>query len=208
MLSKRQLSYPLLLRLRWLVHVSGLLVMVALGYAAWRFHTSIQAWRVEMEQNIEQDQQILLHATKIEEQLAEAIQQREISSASFRDLRDRVPSRLIDSDILKELERFVTACDCKLLDFRPVGSQIINSSELKCQVRSFQLSMEGSYTGLFAFARQLDDFPFLIQLRKLHWVAPTATDSSSRIELEVGILFEPQWGESVLVSVREKIDDP
>jgi Tfp pilus assembly protein PilO len=201
MLSKWQLSYPLLRRLRWLVHVSGLLVLIALGYAGWRFHTSIQAWRVEMEQDIEQDQQTLLQATKIEEQLAEAMQSREVTSASFRALRDRVPSRLIDSDILKELERILTACNCKLLDFRPVGSQVINTTELKCQVRSFQLSMEGSYTGLFAFARQLDEFPFLIQLRKVHWVAPTESNSSSRIELEVGILFEPQWGESALVSV-------
>jgi Tfp pilus assembly protein PilO len=200
MLSKWQLSYPTLLRLRWGAHVVGILAMLALGYVGWQFRVSIQAWRTEMEEEIAQDQQILSEAMRIEEQLAEAIRNRESTSVSFRALRERVPTRLVDSDILQELERIVTACDCKLNDFRPVGSQLINTSELKCQIRSFQLSMEGSYTGLFAFAQQLDEFPFLLQLRKVHWVAPTASQSTSRFELEIGILYEPQWGESKLVS--------
>ena len=200
MRNRWQLSYSVLVRLRWLVHAAGFLGILTLGYASWQVSSSIQEWRTQIEEQIARDQQTLREAKKIEQQLAEAMMHSENTSASFRSLRSRVPNRLIDSDIVRELSKVIAACDCKLNDFHPVGRQVINTSELKCQVRSFQLSMEGSYAGLFAFARQFDDLPFLMQLRKLHWFAPIATQSNMRIELEIGILYEPQWGESTLLA--------
>lgn len=202
MLSKTQFSYLTLQRMRWCVHVIGVLAIASLTYIGWQVQASIQERHARMEQEIEQDRQLLREMKKIEEQLAEALQSRDQISASFRALRDRVPIRLVDSEILKSVEEIVAGCGCKLNDFRPIGSQMIESKELKCRVRSFQLSMDGSYAGLFSLARELDDFPFLIQLKRLHFSAPSNNDGSSRIDLEIGILYAPEWRQSELVSTE------
>lgn len=202
MSSKIQFSSISLQRLRWCVHVVGVLAIAGLAYIGWQLQASIQVRHARMEQEIEQDRQLLREMKKIEEQLAEALQSRDQISASFRALRDRVPVRLVDSEILQAIEGIVSECDCKLNDFRPIGSQVIESKELKCKVRSFQLSMDGSYAGLFSFTRELDGFPFLLQMKRLHFTAPTNNHGTSRIELEIGILYAPEWGQSELVSAE------
>lgn len=175
-------------------------MLVLVGYAGWQLQSSIQDWHGNLERAFKQDAQLLQDETQIESQLSDAIRRRDTESASFRALRDRVPARLVDSDILRELEKVVSACDCTLNDFRPISSQIIDTKDLKCRVRSFHLSMQGSYPGLFAFARALDDLPFLVQLKRLHLAAPSENRPISVIELEIGILYEPEWGTSELVS--------
>ncbi len=205
MLSRTQFSYSALQRMRWCVHVAGVLAVVAIAYLGWQVQSSIVVRHARMEQEIEQDRQLLREMKNIETQLAEASQSRDQISASFRALRDRVPVRLVDSDILQSIEAVVSACGCKLNDFRPIGSQVIESKELKCKVRSFQLSMDGSYAGLFSFTQKLEDLPFLMQLKRLHLAAPTNNSDTSRIDLEIGILYAPEWGESELVSAdRDK----
>lgn len=200
MLSNRQLSYPVLKQLRLAVHVVGILALVGTTWVAWGIRNSIQSWQSSIEEQVFVDVQLLRETAKIESQLEEALETRDRVSASFRGLRDRVPARLIDSDILKQIDKIVSACDCKLNDLRPIGNQRVETKELKCKVRSFQLSMSGTYVGLFAFARALDDFPFLLQLKKLHLAAPQESESRCRIELEIGVLYSPEWAESELVT--------
>jgi hypothetical protein len=202
MLSNTQFSYSTLQRLRWFIHVAGIFAVAAFAYLGWQVQSSILAWHSQMENEIEQDRQLLGEMQKIEEQLTDAMRSRDRISASFRELRDRVPSRLVDSDILQSVEEIVAACECKLNDFRPIGSQVIETKEIKCTVRLFQLNMEGSYTGLFAFTRELNRFPFSLHVKRLHLIAPTDSNPRSRIDLEIGILCAPEWGESELVSAK------
>ncbi|MFN9853009.1 MAG: hypothetical protein ACK57P_14435 [Planctomycetota bacterium] len=201
MLNKWKLSHPVLERLRWIVHIVGVLMMGTLGYLGWHVRESIQSWHSRMEYEVQQDSELLENTARIESQLDEAMQDRDQISASFRRLRDRVPVRLVDSDILGELEKVVAVSHCKLNDFRPMGNQTIDTKDLKCKVRSFQLSLNASYAGLFAFARSLEDFPFLVYLKKLRLITPTANKKGCTIDLELGILFAPEWSESELVSV-------
>lgn len=201
MLSDWKLSYPILQRLRWTIHIAGVVILTSVGYVGWHLRCSIQEWHARMEQEIEQDTELLENTAKIQEQLDDALSNRDSASASFRALRERVPIRLVDSEILSELEKVVAACDCKLNDFRPISNQVIETKELKCKVRSFHLSMNGSYKGLFAFARDLDQLPFLVQLKRLQLLAPSDNKPSCFIELELGILYSPEWGDSELVYV-------
>lgn len=200
MLNKIQFSHSTLQRIRACVHVAGVLAIVASSFLGWQIQSSIVVRHARMEEEIEQDRQLLREMKNIEKQLAEASQSRDQLSASFRALRVRVPVRLVDSDILQSIVEVVTACGCKLNDFRPIGSQVIESKELKCKVRSFQLSLDGSYAGLFSFTQKLEGLPFLLQLKRLHLAAPTNNSETSRIDVEIGILYAPEWGESELLS--------
>ncbi len=200
MLNRMRFSSPTLQRLSYSLHFAGLAALIGFGFLGWKIQASIQDWRLAMEQDIERDRQLISDMERIESQFDQAITMRDDVSATFRALRERVPRRLIDSDILRELEKMVTACDCKLNDFRPIGSQNVDTKELKCKVRSFQLSMNGSYAGLFELAQELETFPFLLQIKKLHLSAPADGHSDSRIEMEIGILYEPEWGESELIT--------
>jgi hypothetical protein len=200
MLNNWKLSHPVLERLRWIVHIVGLLMMGTLGYLGWHVRESILTWHSRMEYEVQQDTELIENTARIESQLEEAMQSRDRISASFRRLRDRVPVRLVDSDILRELEKVVAECHCKLNDFRPMGNQAVDTKDLKCKVRSFQLSLNASYAGLFAFARSLEDFPFLVYLKKLRLITPTASKKGCTIDLELGILYAPEWRESELVS--------
>jgi hypothetical protein len=200
MLNNWKLSHPVLERLRWVVHIVGVLMMATLGVLGWQVRDSILSWHSRMEYEVQQDSELLENTARIESELEEAMQNRDQISVSFRRLRDRVPVRLVDSDILRELETVVAACHCKLNDFRPMGNQAIDTKNLKCKVRSFQLSLNASYAGLFAFARSLEDFPFLVYLKKLRLITPTANKKGCTIDLELGILFAPEWSESELVS--------
>jgi hypothetical protein len=202
MLNNWKLSHPVLERLRWVVHIVGVLMMGTLGVLGWQVRDSILSWHSGMEYEVQQDRELLENTARIESELEEAMQNRDQISVAFRRLRDRVPARLVDSDILRELETVVAACHCKLNDFRPMGNQAIDTKDLKCKVRSFQLSLNASYAGLFAFARSLEDFPFLVYLKKLRLITPTANKKGCTIDLELGILYAPEWNESELVSTN------
>lgn len=196
MLSNTRLSCATLKKLRWSVHLAGTLIMVGAILSGWKIQALMQNWYSSVEEEIQGHAQALRDNDKIESQLQESLRSRDSVATVFRSLRDRVPARLVDSDILGELEKVVEACDCKLNDFRPAGNEVINTPDLKCKVRSFQLSMNGTYADLFKFATELDTFPFLLEVKKLHVLAPSDGKRDSRIELEIGILYAPEWAES------------
>jgi len=196
MLSDTRLSCSTLKKLRWSVHLCGTLLMVGSMLAGWKIQALMQDWYSSVEAEIQGNAQALRDGDKIESQLQETMRSRDAVASSFRSLRDRVPVRLIDSDILGEMEKVIEACDCKLNDFRPAGNEVINTPDLKCKVRSFQLSMNGTYASLFEFVSELDAFPFLLEVKKLHVSAPSEGKRDSRIELEIGILYSPEWAES------------
>ena len=196
MLSNMRLSCSTLERFRWSVHFAGILIILGSLLGGWKIQSLLQNWYSGMEEEIQAHTQSLSDVAKIDLQLQESLRSRDTVASSFRSLRDRVPDRLIDSDILCELEKVIDACGCKLNDFRPAGNEVINTPDLKCKVRSFQLSMNGAYAGLFAFASELDRFPFLLEVKKLHVLAPADNKHDSRIELEIGIVYAPEWVES------------
>ena len=196
MLSSNRLSCSTLKKLRWSVHLAGSLIMVGTMLAGWKTQSLVQDWYSSVEEEIQGHAKALRDVDKIDTQLRESLRSRDTVASSFRSMRDRVPVRLIDSDILGELEKVVDACNCKLNDFRPAGNEVINTPDLKCKVRSFQLSMNGTYASLFEFASKLDAFPFLLEVKKLHVLAPSDGKRDSRIELEIGILYSPEWAES------------
>lgn len=196
MLNNSRLSCSTLEKLRWTVHVAGFFVLIGALLASWKTHSMLQFWYSSVEHEIQAHTQALRDVDKIESQLQDSLRSRDIVAASFRALRDRVPARLIDSDILRELEKVINACDCKLNDFRPGGNEVISTTDLKCKVRSFQLNMNGTYSGLFALVSELDTLPFLLEIKKLHVLAPTDGKRDSRIEMEIGILYSPEWAES------------
>ncbi|MFN7626000.1 MAG: hypothetical protein ACK5PZ_04145 [Pirellula sp.] len=197
MQSNTRFSCSTLKKLRWSVHVAGTLIMVGAVLAAWKSHSLTKDWYTSIEEEIQGHAQALRDVDKIESQLQESLQSRDHVATSFRSMRDRVPVRLIDSDILGQLEKVVEACNCTLNDFRPAGNEMINTPDLKCKVRSFQLSMNGTYASLFELVSELEALPFLLEVTKLHVLAPSDGKRDSRIELEIGILYSPEWGESV-----------
>jgi len=195
MLSNMRLSCTTLKRFRWSVHLAGILIIVGSLLGGWKSQSLLQSWYSGMEEEIQAHTQSLSEVDKIDSQLQESMRSRDMVASSFRSLRDRVPDRLIDSDVLGELEKVIDACGCKLNDFRPAGNEVVNTPDLKCRVRSFQLSMNGTYAGLFAFSSELDTFPFLLEVKKLHVLAPADSKPDSRIELEIGILYAPEWAD-------------
>lgn len=104
----------------------------------------------------------------------------------YTDLRERIPKKIVDSDVLASIRNTALSSKCSLHDFRP--TQTVEHKEFK--TRSFELHMEGSFSSLFQFFESMNDIPYAYHVGRFKIKESANPGGTCQAEMELSIVFD------------------
>lgn len=147
-------------------------------------------------ERIASDRQECISLCKSEDEFAEAVtqaqEQRERLEKEYRSMLERIPAKIVDSDILSSVRGMAISSHCSLLDFRPIATQ--NHKEF--QTRSFDLHLEGRFQSLFRFFESMQRVPYNYQVTRFKVSESSNPSGICRFDLEMKIIFDHIWAKS------------
>jgi len=124
--------------------------------------------------------------------VAQAEKRQERLEKEYRSILERIPAKIVDSEILSSVRSLALSSHCNLLDFRPVATQ----SHKEFLTRSFELHLEGGFRSLFQFFDALQRVPNIYQVARFKISESSNPDGLCRFELELKVVFDHIWAQS------------
>lgn len=163
-----------------------MLVFIAGGYVLQcRIGHSVEA----MEANSQDCIELCQSETDLRSALDQAQKHHAKLEQEFDSLVNRIPKKVVDSEVLSTVRGIAQATNCNILDFRPTSTQ----KQKDFQTRAFELHLEGGFNGLFEFFESLQRAPFVCQIGRFKIMEPTPPDGACRFDLELKVVFDHVW---------------
>ena len=120
----------------------------------------------------------------------------ELLQSEYRLSLERIPSKIVDSELLSSVRGLAQATRCTLLNFRPSETHV----QPEFHTRSFELQLEGKFKDLYAFFDSLDRVPYVYHVRRFKISEPSGPGGACKIDLELKVVFNHVWskGEKAL----------
>ncbi len=126
------------------------------------------------------------------EAFAQAQEQHELLEDEYRSMLERIPAKIVDSEILSSVRGKAIASHCTLIDFRPISTQ--NHKEF--QTRSFDLHLEGRFKSLFQFFESMPRVPYNYQVTRFKVSESSNPSGNCRFDLEMKVVFDHIWAKT------------
>lgn len=117
-------------------------------------------------------------------------QQNDVMEEDYRELISKIPTRVVDSDVLSSIRGIAQSTQCSLIDFRPGSTQ----KNVDYQTRSFELHLEGRFKELFCFFESLPQVSFAHQIGRYKIIESASAVGPCRLDLELKVVFDHVWG--------------
>ena len=178
-----------IMRTERLLH-AGMVVLMVIGVAGGSALRNAIAQTVEhLESNIAESTSLCVQ----EQELVEAIEQGQKRQGElerkYQAMLDRIPKKIVDSEVLASVRGTALSSNCNMTDFRPTATQ----PQKEFQTRSFAIHLEGQFSRLFQFFESLHQLPYVYQVGRLRIQEPSVPGGACRCELELRVVFDHVW---------------
>ncbi len=190
MISKFWMNNPLLWNER-LLHACMAVVMLFGVAGCFVVHCAVAQYVDRIASDTEECADLLNSEHEFTEAVIQAQQRQELLEKEYRSLLDRIPAKIVDSEVLSSVRRMAITARCNLLDFRPTATQ--NQKEF--QTRSFDLRLEGQFKSLFQFFETLRGVPYVYQVSRFKVSESSNPGGLCRLELELKVVFDHIWAQ-------------
>jgi hypothetical protein len=110
----------------------------------------------------------------------------------YRSILDRIPNKVVDSEVMSLIRGVALSSNCSLVNFRPTATQKLADF----QTRSFDLHLEGQFTHLFLFFEKLLSSQLVYQISRFKILESSVPGGSCRIDIELKIVFDHVWAKT------------
>lgn len=159
--------------------VAGISFGLAIRYSLAQDVDRLMADTAECESLSEQEKE-LTEAVALTAKRSESLEK------EYANLLERIPKKMVDSDVLASIRNTALNSKCSLNDFRP--TQTVEHKEFK--TRSFELHIEGSFSSLFQCFESMRDIPFAYHLSRFNIKEPTKPGGACHANMELNIVFD------------------
>ena len=181
-----------LLRNERLLH-AGMAILMAVGFAGcFVVHGSIARYVVGIASDYDECTSLCNSQQDFTDALAQTQKRQERLEKEYRSILERIPAKIVDSEILSSVRGLAQSSNCNLLDFRPVAIQ----SHKEFLTRSFELHLEGGFKSLFQFFDALQRVPYIYQVARFKVSESSIPNGLCRFELELKVVFDHIWAKS------------
>ena len=183
-------SKQLMSRTELYLHASMSIVLVigiTFGFAV---RTTIGNDLERIQSDIQECGKLLENEKELVDTVDQIAKRKETLELEYSDLLNRIPKKIVDSEVLSALREIGLDSKCNFHDFRP--SQTIDHKGFKS--RSFELHLEGLFSNLFQFFESMNQIPYTYQVVRFKIKEPTSANDLCQAELEMRILFDYQLG--------------
>lgn len=178
-----------ILRNERLLH-AGMLVLMVICVAGGSVLRNAIAQTVEhIESNIEESTSLWAHEHELISAIEQGQKRHEELELNYQALLDRIPKKIVDSEVLASVRGMALTTRCNMTDFRPTATQ----PQKEFQTRSFAIHLEGQFNCLFQFFESLHQLPYVYQVGRLRVQEPNVPGGACRCELELRVVFDYVW---------------
>lgn len=181
-----------LLRNERILH-AGMAILMVLGIAGcFLVHSTIAQYVDAIASNFDECTSLRNSEREFTDAVAQAQERLEQLEKEYRSILDRIPSKIVDSEILSSVRGLALSSHCNLLDFRPAANQ----RHKEFLTRSFELHLEGGFKSLFQFFDALQSVPYIYQVARFKVSESSNPNGLCRFELELKVVFDHIWAQS------------
>ena len=178
-----------IMRTERLLH-AGMLVLMVIGVAGGSALRNAIARTVEhIESNIEESTTLCAQEHELITAIEQGQKRQEQLELNYQAMLDRIPKKIVDSEVLASVRGTALSSNCNMTDFRPTATQ----PQKEFQTRSFAIHLEGQFNSVFQFFESLHQLPYVYQVGRLRIQEPSAPGGACRCELELRVVFDHVW---------------
>ena len=178
-----------ILRNERLLH-AGMVFLLVIGVVGGSVLRSAIARTVEhIESNIEESTTLCAQEHELITAIERGQKRQEELEIKYQAILDRIPKKIVDSEVLASVRGMALTTHCNLTDFRPTATQ----PQKEFQTRSFAIHLEGQFNCLFQFFESLHQLPYVYQVGRLRVQEPSLPGGACRCELELRVVFDHVW---------------
>jgi Tfp pilus assembly protein PilO len=189
-MSKPSGPRQLMSRTELYLHACMMIVLVigiTFGFAA---RTTIGNDLERIQSGIQECGSLLEKERELEEAVEQVVKRKEMLELEYSDLLQRIPKKIVDSEVLSCLRAKGLETKCNFHDFRPT----LTVDHKNFKSRSFELHFEGRFANLFQFFESINQIPYAYHVVRFKIKEPTLANGLCQAELEIRILFDYQLG--------------
>jgi Tfp pilus assembly protein PilO len=143
----------------------------------------------DMETNGQECRELCQSETDLRSALDQSLKKHAGLTQEFASIVNRIPKKIVDSEVLSTVRSIAQATGCNIIDFRPTSTQ----RQKDFQTRAFELHLEGGFNSLFEFFESLQRAPFVCQIGRFKIMEPTIPGGACRFDLELKVVFDHVW---------------
>ena len=179
-----------LVRNERLLHCGMAVLLVICSFSGIVLQNNLQQFVVAIDEERKHFTELCHSETEVRAAVDQLKQQHDELEEDYRELISKIPTRVIDSDVLSSIRGIAQSTQCSLIDFRPGSTQ----KNLDYQMRSFELHLEGRFKELFRFFESLPQISFAYQIGRYKIVESVNAGGPCRLDLELQVVFDHAWG--------------
>ena len=169
---------------------AGMVVLMVICVAGVSVLRNAIAQTVEnIESNIEECSSLFSQEHELITKIEQGQKRHEELELNYQALLDRIPKKIVDSEVLASIRAMALTTRCNMTDFRPTATQ----PQKEFQTRSFAIHLEGQFNCLFQFFESLHQLPYVYQVGRLRVQEPSVPGGACRCELELRVVFDHVW---------------
>ena len=142
-----------------------------------------------IESNIEESSSLCEQEHELTAAIEQGQKRQEELELNYQTLLDRIPKKIVDSEVLASVRGMALNTRCSMTDFRPTATQ----PQKEFQTRSFVVHLEGQFSSLFHFFESLHRLPYVYQVGRLRIQEPSVSGGACRCEMELRVVFDHVW---------------
>ena len=178
-----------IMRCEQLLH-AGMVVLTVIGVAGGSVLRNTIAQTVEqIESNIEESTSLCAREQELITAIEQGHKRSEKLELTYQAMLDRIPKKIVDSEVLASVRGMALTSHCNMTDFRPTATQ----PQKEFQTRSFAIQLEGQFNRLYQFFESLHQLPYVYQVGRLRIQEPSVPGGACRCELELRVVFDHVW---------------
>jgi Tfp pilus assembly protein PilO len=190
-MSKPSSSRKLMSRTELYLHAAMTIVLVIGVTFGFAVRTTIGNDLERIQSDIQECGNLLEKERELAVAVAQVAKRKEMLEIEYLDLLQRVPKKIVDSEVLTSLREKGLETKCNFHDFRPTTT--VDHKNFKS--RSFELHLEGRFSSLFQFFESMNQIPYAYHVVRFKIKEPTFSNDLCQAELEIRILFDYQLGQ-------------
>ena len=178
-----------ILRNERLLH-AGMVVLMVICVAGVSVMRNAIAQTVEqIVSNIEESTSLCAQVHELTAAIEQGQKRQEELELKYQAMLDRIPKKIVDSEVLASIRVMAQSTRCNMTDFRPTATQ----PQKEFQTRSFVIHLEGQFNCLFQFFESLHQLPYVYQIGRLRVQEPSVPGGACRCEVEMRVVFDHVW---------------
>lgn len=172
-----------------LLHAGMVVLMVVCVAGGSVLRNAISQTVKLIESNIEESTSLCSQEHELIAVIEQGRKRNEQLELKYQAMLDRIPKKIVDSEVLASVRGMALAAHCNMTDFRPTATQ----PQKEFQTRSFAIHLEGQFNNVFQFFESLHQLPYVYQVGRLRIQEPSVPGGACRCELEMRVVFDHIW---------------